>query len=247
MNVPRPGVMIGTPCYGGVVTHVYMHSLLELMGYAGRHEFSVGLWTTHSSLVPLARNNIVAGFLDSPAPTHLLFVDSDIAFKPEDVHRLLRFDQDFVAASYPIKNYDWARAQERPLQNGGPQQLGEAGLHFVGVPCRGGDQEVRDGFVTAERVGAGFMMLRRSAIERLVAAYPETKYKSAPTYPPALRTSDNQYDLFACGVDPDTGVYLTEDYAFCRRWRAIGGKIWLDMQTRLGHVGSHEFRGNPRF
>ena len=53
---------------------------------------------------------------------------------------------------------------------------------------------MRDGFVTAERVGAGFMMLRRSAVERLVAAYPETKYNSAPTYPPALRTSDNQYD-----------------------------------------------------
>jgi hypothetical protein len=29
-------------------------------------------------------------------------------------------------------------------------------------------------------------------------------------------------------IDPDTGEYLSEDYAFCRRWLALGGEIWPD-------------------
>jgi hypothetical protein len=52
------------------------------------------------------------------------------------------------------------------------------------------------------------------------------------------------YALFDCMIDPETGVYLSEDYAFCRRWRAIGGEIWLDLESKLTHTGSYSFRGN---
>lgn len=36
------------------------------------------------------------------------------------------------------------------------------------------------------------------------------------------------YALFECMIDPETCEYLSGDYAFCARWRALGGKIWLD-------------------
>jgi hypothetical protein len=39
-------------------------------------------------------------------------------------------------------------------------------------------------------------------------------------------------------IDPDTGHYLSEDYAFCRRW--------LDTQGDLTHIWPHEFAGRPR-
>jgi hypothetical protein len=45
-------------------------------------------------------------------------------------------------------------------------------------------------------------------------------------------------------VDPDSGRYLSEDYAFCRRWRDIGGKIWVDLHCKLLHLGQHNFRGD---
>lgn len=38
-------------------------------------------------------------------------------------------------------------------------------------------------------------------------------------------------------VDPDSGRYLSEDYAF-------GGKIWVGLQCRLLHLGQHNFRGD---
>ena len=43
---------------------------------------------------------------------------------------------------------------------------------------------------------------------------------------------------------PETGEYLSEDYAFCHRWRAIGGRIWLDTESRLTHIGSYEYHGD---
>jgi hypothetical protein len=50
--------------------------------------------------------------------------------------------------------------------------------------------------------------------------------------------------FFDCMVDPDSGRYLSEDYAFCRRWIDIGGKVWVDLQCKLLHLGQHNFRGD---
>ena len=46
-------------------------------------------------------------------------------------------------------------------------------------------------------------------------------------------------------IEPETGHYLSEDYTFCRRWRDIGGEIWLDTQGSLIHVGTQDFVGQP--
>jgi hypothetical protein len=46
-------------------------------------------------------------------------------------------------------------------------------------------------------------------------------------------------------IDPATGHYLSEDYAFCQRWRSIGGTLWLDTRGELTHIGTHEFEGRP--
>jgi hypothetical protein len=38
-------------------------------------------------------------------------------------------------------------------------------------------------------------------------------------------------------IDPNTGIYLSEDFSFCRRWTDMGGEIWADLQSRLTHTG----------
>jgi hypothetical protein len=244
--VPRPNVVVATPCYGGLVTHVYLHSLLKLMAYALAQNFGVALRTAaHDSLVPRSRNSLVAGFLDAPDATHLMFVDADMGFEPETLGRMLAFDADVVAAAYPVKNIDWAKAAR--VCTGGSatvEELRTAGLHYVGVPRPPAECEVRDGFVTADYAGTGFMLIRRAALERMVAAYPETKYRVMHTYPAPAQQSQNLYSLFDCMIDPATRTYLSEDFTFCHRWRNIGGTIWLDTRSRLKHVGSYEFQGS---
>jgi hypothetical protein len=56
--------------------------------------------------------------------------------------------------------------------------------------------------------------------------------------------SQNLFALFDCMIDPNTGEYLSEGYTFCRRWRDIGGEVWLDTRSRLKHTSPWEFAGD---
>jgi hypothetical protein len=223
-----------------------MESVIQLMGYASRNDFDVSLALLGGdSLITRSRNKLVATFLDMKQATHLMFIDADIAFQPEDVHRMLQFDHEVVAGLYPIKNFDWEKFKNKASLDMPATRLAEAGLHYVGMPAPEKEREERSGFVTGTYAGTGFMLIRRSCLERMVFAYPQTKYALAHTYPIVKEQSTNQYALFDCMIEPGTNIYLSEDFTFCRRWRDIGGKIWLDPQSRLSHYGMWRFQGTP--
>lgn len=235
---------VATPCYGGMVTQRYMQCTCDLLMKAAAQGLAVQLELLgRESLITRGRNALVAKFLDDPAATHLMFIDSDIGFDPRQVIRMLEFDRDVVAGMYPLKDITWDVAAVTRLRGG--ETLEHAYLRFVGVPCEGPEQENVDGFVTGSYAGAGFLMIKRQVFERLRASYPNLQYKAAHTEA-APSLSANQYAFFDCVIDEVSGEYLSEDYAFCQRWRALGGKIWLDTQGRLAHVGPYEFVGTPR-
>jgi hypothetical protein len=239
----KPLVIIATPCFGGMLSQVYVQSLIALMRYAPDHGFDIDfLLLGNDALITRCRNTIISEFLKHDRATHLLFVDSDIAFRPEHVERLLRADKELAAGLYPIKMLDWNNAAAQPQEN--LETVEELALHYVGRVC-GDDREWDGPFVTAEYAGTGFMMIQRTLVERMIAAYPELCYSGIHAWPRPAPTPSTQYALFECMIDPDNHSYLSEDYAFCWRWRRIGGKIWLDTAGRLTHVGHHAYAGNP--
>jgi hypothetical protein len=237
-------VFVATPCYGGLVHQRYMISAIALLQAGPALGFRVTLELLgYDSLITRSRNTLVAKFLDTETATHLLFIDADIAFEVEQVARMLRFDADVVAGMYPLKMMNWDAPAVSRAQSGEP--LDSAALRYVGFPCEGGEAEARDGFVTGLFAGTGFMLVKRAVLLRMIEAFPETRYTAAHTQPvPA--TSPNQYALFDCMIDPETGHYLSEDYAFCKRWRSTGGQLWLDTRGELTHIGAHEFMGRPK-
>jgi len=236
-------LFVATPCYGGLVNQRYMQSSIALLQAGPARGFRVSIELLgYDSLVTRGRNTLVAKFLDTDTATHLLFVDADIAFEVAQVVRMLRFDQDVVAGMYPLKMIHWdAQAISRA---GAGEPFDTAALKYVGVPCAGDELERRDGFVSGLFAGAGFMLIKREVLQRMVAAFPETRYTMAHTQP-VPNSSPNQYALFDCMIDPESRNYLSEDYAFCQRWRSIGGRIWLDTVGELTHIGPHEFTGRP--
>jgi hypothetical protein len=236
----RPHVMVATPCYGGFVSQRYVQCVFALLRGGEALGFEVSLELLgYDSLVPRARNTLMATFLDRPTATHLFFIDADIGFEPAHVARLLAFDKPVVAGMYPLKLLDWTPAAIARATAG--EDLHTAPLRYVGAPCEGAERKVSQGFVTGLFAGAGFMMIQRATLEAMIAAYPETRYRAAHSQ---ARLSPNQYALFDTLIEPTTGEYLSEDYAFCHRWRALGGEVWLDAQSRLIHLGPHEFLGD---
>ena len=241
--MPSPIVFVGTPCYGGVVTELYMHSVISLLRGAHGRELQFVLRTGHDSLITRSRNTIAAAFLDLPEATHLMFIDADIGFHPDAFFRLLDFDVDLCAGMYPLKFVDWAKVQKAALAGATLEQLPLAALRHVGMGCAGEARKEKNGFVTGEQAGCGFMLIKRAVLEKMAAAHPELKYGFAQVHPIPAKASGNQHAFFECAIDPASGAYLSEDFAFCQRWRKMGGELWLDSQTRLLHQGIQTFGG----
>jgi hypothetical protein len=93
--------------------------------------------------------------------------------------------------------------------------------------------------------GTGFLMIRRHVLERMCQhpAYAALQFFGEHSHD-ELAGSPNRFALFECMIDAKTGTYLSEDFAFCRRWTDIGGEIWADLQSRLDHVGPSVFHGD---
>ena len=239
----RPFIVIATPCYGGLVTTAYAHSLL-LLQHACRTNGVELTWLLGSSdaLITRARADLVTAFLDIPDATHLLFIDADIGFEPAQVFRLLSFGVDVAAGAYPLKAIDWDKVRRAISENRPRPEC--SGLNYVfgfEDPSR---IVTRQGFALARNVGNGFLMIRREAITKLCAANPQLQYKKVHARNDVRKDSPNRFALFDTMIDHATGEYLSEDFAFCRRWRDLGGEIWLDLESKLTHVGAMRFVGD---
>ena len=99
-----------------------------------------------------------------------------------------------------------------------------------------------DNFIEVAEAPTGFMCIKRSVFYRMMQKYPYLNY--VPDGPPNNPEARFYWLFFDCMVDPDSGRYLSEDYAFCRRWRDMGGKVYADLDSRFGHLGQHMYGGN---
>jgi hypothetical protein len=242
-TLPVPQLTIGTPCYAGQVSWLYAVSLLKLQKAFTKRGWNINyLIQAGDALVTRARQTIICHFLDNPKATHLLFIDADIGFEPEQVIRLLEFDADFTAAVYPVKQIDWdripaaAEARRNPLES--------ATLSYVIERDPKQELVMRQGFMKARYAGTGFLMVKRAVLERMIEHYPELRYTHEHRGNDPMTGSRWRSALFNCMIDEKTGFYLSEDFSFCRRWTEMGGEIWVDCTAKLNHVGLMVYRGN---
>jgi len=250
VTAERQSLFIATPCYGGMVHVSYMQSIIALTRTLDEHDVDYSIVTmSGESLITRARNSLVAQFLGSDC-THLFFIDSDISFSPESVLRMLSFDKEAVCGAYPGKKIVWDRVLEKGDEFKSIAELRAKCLNYNfeiytenTTPTEPTKISITNGFIKVSSVGTGFMLLKRSVFEKMKVAYPERYVSDLRAYINDA-TKDNFYLFFECMVDGTSKRYLSEDYAFCRKWGAIGGEIWLDVVSPRGHTGSHCYQGH---
>lgn len=235
-------LVVATPCFGGQISVLYAASLVKLQkllrDYSGLN-FKV-LFKDGDALITRARASLMSQFLDDPESTHLLFVDADIGFEPDQVLRLLECGADMCAAVYPIKRIDWEKV--KTTVEAGRANPAAAALKYV-FEVEDADAVIeKGGFIKVRYAGTGFLMIRRQALERMCGEYPHLRYKRDHSLD-AVTTSANRVALFECMIAED-GTYLSEDFAFCKRWTDMGGEIWADLKSKLNHVGPMSFYGD---
>lgn len=152
--------------------------------------------------------------------THMLFIDADIeVVTPDCVAAMLATGHDVIAGACPFKD-----ATGRTVHN-----LLEDGKPTVGD----------DGAVEVADAGTGFMLISRKALLSMQKANPDLMHwcisanrdRGAPLWA-----------LFDTGIVD--GVYLSEDYLFCRAWQSMGGKVYVYAPARFRHWGEHGFEAS---
>lgn len=249
-SASTPRLMVATPLYGGAEAD-YLRAVVDLTGAAERAGVACSFaWLSNNAAIDRARNVLAAAFLQSDA-THLLFVDGDIGFAPDDVLDLVqRMQADdslaVVGAPCPKRAVNWnlvAAAAAKGLAQGNPAVLERfSGLFTLDLVDPKG-QFPLDQPIELTRVGTGLMVIRRDVIETLVQRHPELRYTPDALDRESGLAGEHLTALFQPMIDPDTGHLLSDDYAFCRRVRDAGYRIWLAPWMRTTHTGPARFAG----
>jgi len=232
-------LFLSTPCYGGVCLEKYATSIIQLQIECVKNQIQLYLDTTENeSLVHRARNVSVGRYMQKSNADYFMFIDADIHFDPQSVIRLINSDHDISVACYPKKCVMWDQGATA-IKSGderNPAMLTSSLVVNVGATQR----LVENGFIQVLDGPTGFMLIKRKVFEDMSKHYPELLCKNDHQN----RDFDEYYALFDCMIDPDSKRYLSEDYAFCRRWQQMGGKIYAEVSTTLGHVGNLPFTGS---
>src|ERR1700761_2616264 len=191
----RIELVIATPCFGGQVSSIYASSIIALQS-ALHPMANVGM-KVHlrdgDALITRARANLTTLFLDDPKATHLLFIDADIGFEPEQVFRLIESGADMVAGVYPIKRINWDKAR-RMIENK-RANLAQGALDYVLELENPDHVVVVNGFTRIRYAGTGFLMIRRHVFEKMCAAYPSLHFFREHSLD-AMAGSPNRFALF---------------------------------------------------
>jgi hypothetical protein len=167
-----------------------------------------------SAIIADARAEICARFLQSDS-TDLVFVDHDISWEAGSLLRLLDHPVDFVAGIYPFRR--------DPIDY--PVRWTEAKELWA---------DPKTGLLEAAGVPTGFLRVTRNALVAMTEKYKDLEYLSAKFPAPVV----GLFEPYR--IDK---VKFSEDLSFCRRWTDMGGKIWVDPEIKMGHVGPKSFNG----
>jgi len=210
-------LLIATPMYAGLCQQPYFASCMalkeSLLAAGVDHDWLV---TTNESLVTRARNTQASSFWLRTRYEAMIFIDGDIEFAPEDVAKLYNLGKEVACAAYAMK---------RP--SGGVTAWKDGALVKL---------DDLDGPTEVDYAGTGFLMIRRAVFDQMAEKYEDLRH---------MEGTGEVWAFFNTFIKPaprwQDRYFVSEDYAFCERWRAIGGSIWLEPSIRLGHWGTARY------
>lgn len=229
---PRTKLIIATPFYELKGFSPYISSLWHTKGLLDK----LGIWSefwelSGDSYVHRARNTICTKFLEDPDATDLFFIDSDMQWNPEAIVNMLIIPDGVVGGSYPVKN-NWEGWTSIPYFE---HDETDGKNH-----PRGRVLEDGSALIEANFLAAGFMRLKREALEAYRDHYPEHRYHEPCADP---NNADREYIEFFASVR-EGGLLYGEDMMFSKRLREMNMPMWIYTNVQMGHFGVKGWTGN---
>jgi hypothetical protein len=238
-------VLVATPMYGGMCNGAYALGLLNMPGvFANAGVSMMYTYMMNESLITRARNNLANDFMDTEC-THLMFIDADIGFNPQDIVPMIHADKDIICGLYPKKEINWVQVEEAVKAGVPTEKLKDHTGIFV-VNAVNYEKEIHGNVSDVMEIangGTGFMLIKREVLIGLADKVPEyINDMFAVTDDHTKKRVIKEY--FATSIDTTSGNrLLSEDYHFCKIAREAGYKIWAAPWAQLSHTGSYVFSG----
>ncbi len=221
-------VMLATPSLDGVPSIEYQTSVLKTNALLASHGIQFDLnFIRGDQFISKARNGLLQGFIESPDKQDcLFFIDDDEGWDEQSFLRMALDPHEFVAAAVP-KKCDTLEFNNVILDTSPNNEC-----------------VIEGGLLRAKQIGSGFIRLKRSAIEKLIKAYPR-QYCPGDGGPHPLH-----YALFDSKIiwpeegKEGAGQFWGEDLEFCKKWTALGEYIWIDPNVEMSHAGRKVYQGN---
>ena len=230
--------------YGGMCAGYYTQSIIQLFTTCQANGVDVHFsFMFNESLITRARNSLALTFLKTEC-THLMFIDSDIRFRAEDVIHMIRADKDVLCGIYPKKEINWFTVKAA-MDRGVPfdQLKIHTGSFVVNLVDYAGEVTVPMGMpVEIFNGGTGFMLIKREVFEKMGEVVPSYS-NDVIDLSGMMKQSEPIKEFFTTSIEPGTNRLLSEDYHFCRTWREMGGKVYAAPWCQLAHIGTYAFEG----
>lgn len=249
----KRGLFLATPMYGGACAGMFAKSTADLSALCTQYGIPLQMYFLfNESLITRARNYCCDEFMRSTSE-HMLFIDSDIGFNPQDVIAMMALQAqdeekyEIIGGPYPKKCISWEKikvAVDKGIADDDANVLEKFVGDYVFNP-KGGQQSIAIGEpCEVLEIGTGFMMVTKKAMQKFADKYPEYMY-----LPDHVRTEhfDGSREImmfFQAEVDPASKRYLSEDYWFCQKAQAADIKTWFCPWMKLQHVGTYIFGGS---
>lgn len=236
-------IFIPIICYNHTGLCEYFMSMMKLVLMLKERNIQCTLYPiTFESLISRARNAAVAHFLSDTSNTHILFIDGDIEFNPEDVLKLIYTRKPVICGAYAQKWVNTEKAKNVVLSgmdlNACLDVCTNTSVHLLKNDLVD-NSKIRQ----VEYATTGFLLCQRTVFEQLIEKHPEHKYiNDIDGYGGA--NPEYFYDLFPVHINPNTRRYESEDYGFSRMWRELGGEIYVMTDITLKHHGWFAYPAN---
>lgn len=219
----KPKVFICLPAYGQQVTAQTCSTLVNLVKFLTEHQMLGGFGTLSFPSIMELRNIFLSIWYYKVQTSHLLMIDNDMQFDTQLILDMLNFDKPVLGALCPKRKF--------PIEYAGRAKSGE---------CR-----VINNFLEVDGVGGAVMMIKREAVDAIIAKHPEILDSKSPKNHAAKQLMEEQGITTLIRAFDEMkidGEHFSEDLSFCKRAQACGFDIWANIGHEITHVGPHEFK-----
>jgi hypothetical protein len=138
------------------------------------------------------------------------------------------------------KKIDWEKVRVAALHGVQAQLLQSHSNEYLVVPSAN-TEPLENGLVEIDRAATGMMLISKTVFETL-----KDKVNAFNLVAPVQSNiqygqDEKYYEFFYSQIEPETNLFLNEDFSFCKLWIDNGGKIYGAPWVKLFHVGNHVY------